>query len=75
MRSPIVEAAVYENFQKIVENKTAVFISHRLSGCKFCDDTAVFHKGRLVQWGSHEELAEQEGKYQELWNAQAKYYA
>ena len=72
---PLAEAAVYENFQRIVVDKTAGFISHRLSSCRFCDDVAVFHKGRLVQHGRHDDLVAQEGKYQELWSAQAQYYA
>lgn len=72
---PLAEAAVYENFQRIVVDKTAVFISHRLSSCRFCDDVAVFHKGRMVQHGRHDDLVAQEGKYQELWSAQAQYYA
>ena len=71
---PIAEAAVYENFQMLVKNKTAVFISHRLSSCRFCDDIIVFHKGQLVQRGNHDCLVEEEGKYRKLWNAQAKYY-
>ena len=71
---PIAEAAVYEDFQRLTENKTAVFISHRLSSCRFCDDIAVFHRGRLVQRGSHSVLMGEEGKYRELWNAQAQYY-
>jgi len=72
---PIAEAEVYEKFNKIVENKTAVFISHRLSSCKFCHNIAVFDHGELIQKGSHEELiAEEQGKYSQLWNAQAKYY-
>ena len=71
---PIAEAAVYENFQMLVKDKTAVFISHRLSSCRFCDDIVVFHKGHLVQRGNHDCLVEEEGKYRKLWNAQAKYY-
>lgn len=71
---PMAEAAVYESFQRLVRNKTAVFISHRLSSCRFCDDIIVFHKGSLVQRGKHDVLAEEEGKYRELWTAQAKYY-
>ena len=72
---PIAEADIYSNFNNIVGNKTAVFISHRLSSCKICDEIAVFHKGRLVQLGSHDQLvAEKHGKYYELWNAQAQYY-
>ena len=72
---PIAEAAVYEDFNKITEDKTAVFISHRLSSCRFCDTIAVFDKGQLVQEGSHDTLvAANDGKYAELWKAQAQYY-
>ncbi len=72
---PIAEAEIYEDFNDIAGNRTAVYINHRLSSCRFCDDIAVFHKGRLVQRGSHEKLsADANGKYYELWNAQAQYY-
>lgn len=71
---PIAEAAVYENFNEIVKEKTAVFISHRLSSCRFCDEIAVFDKGELVQLGNHDVLVADSGKYRMLWNAQAKYY-
>jgi len=72
---PIAEAEVYARINDIASDKTSVFISHRLSSCKFCDEIAVFHQGRLVQLGSHEALvADETGKYHELWHAQAKYY-
>lgn len=72
---PIAEAEVYARFNDIACDKTSVFISHRLSSCKFCDEIAVFHKGHLVQLGSHDKLvAEEKGKYRELWYAQAQYY-
>ena len=71
---PIAEAAVYEGFQVLAKHKTAVFISHRLSSCRFCDDIIVFHKGELVQRGKHDVLCAQHGKYRELWQAQAQYY-
>ena len=73
---PIAEAAVYENFNVLVENKTAVFISHRLSSCRFCDSILVFDHGQLIQQGSHDVLvAEAGGKYSQLWHAQAQYYS
>lgn len=72
---PVAEMEVYENFDKIVGDKTAVYISHRLSSCRFCDDIAVFDHGHIVQQGSHDALVESPGKYQELWHAQAQYYA
>lgn len=72
---PIAEAEVYERFNDIASDKTSVFISHRLSSCKFCDEIAVFHRGHLVQLGSHDQLvADTTGKYHELWHAQAQYY-
>lgn len=73
---PISEYEVYSKFNEIVGDKTAVFISHRLSSCRFCHDIAVFHEGHLIQRGSHDELVKDKvGKYYELWNAQAQYYA
>lgn len=73
---PIAEAEIYSKFDRIVGDKTAIYISHRLSSCRFCDKIAVFDKGRIVQIGTHEELlADETGKYYELWHAQAQYYA
>jgi len=73
---PVAEYEIYSKFNEIVGEKTAIYISHRLSSCRFCDDIAVFDKGRLVQRGSHDELlADTHGKYHELWTAQAQYYA
>lgn len=72
---PIAEAQVCSDFSNIVDNKTAIYISHRLSSCQFCDEMTVFDNGRIVQKGPHAKLvSEIEGKYFELWNAQAKYY-
>lgn len=72
---PISEYEVYTNFDRIVNNKTAIYISHRLASCRFCDKIAVFDEGCLIQTGSHEELVkETNGKYYEMWKAQAQYY-
>lgn len=72
---PVAEYEIYTRFNEIVDNKTAIYISHRLSSCRFCDDIAVFHKGILVQRGSHQHLMEEEGgKYHTLWTAQSQYY-
>ena len=72
---PIAEFEIYSKFNEIVGDKTSIYISHRLSSCRFCDDIAVFHGGELVQRGSHDTLlSDRDGKYYELWNAQAQYY-
>ena len=72
---PIAEAEIYSKFNDISGDKTAIYISHRLSSCKFCDEIAVFHNGEVIQKGSHQMLlAEESGKYHELWHAQAQYY-
>lgn len=72
---PIAEAEIYSKFNDISGDKTAIYISHRLSSCKFCDEIAVFHEGGVIQKGTHEGLlAEENGKYYELWHAQAQYY-
>lgn len=72
---PIAEAEIYSKFDDIAGDKTAVYISHRLSSCKFCDEIAVFDHGAVVQMGTHEALlGDPHGKYSELWHAQAQYY-
>ena len=72
---PIAEYEIYSKFNEIIGDKTAIYISHRLSSCRFCDKILVFDNGQIVQSGSHEELITQEdGKYYELWHAQAQYY-
>ena len=73
---PIAEAEIYSKFNDIAGDKTAIYISHRLSSCKFCDEIAVFHEGSVIQHGTHATLVNDEtGKYHELWHAQAQYYA
>ena len=72
---PVAEAEIYAKFDEISGDKTAIYISHRLSSCKFCDEIAVFHDGAVIQHGTHDELlSDENGKYHELWNAQAQYY-
>lgn len=72
---PVAEYEIYSKFNEIVEDKTAIYISHRLSSCRFCDEIAVFDHGEIIQRGSHEQLvSDVNGKYYELWHAQAQYY-
>lgn len=71
---PVAEFEIYQQFSQIAEGKTAFYISHRLSSCRFCDEVLVFDQGEVVQRGSHEDLVHVPGKYRDLWQAQAQYY-
>lgn len=72
---PISESEIYKRLNAIVKERTAIFISHRLSSCVFSDEILVMDSGEIVQSGSHEKLlSDAGGKYHELWNAQAQFY-
>lgn len=73
---PIAEYEIYSHFDELVGGKTAIYISHRLSSCKFCDRIAVFADKTIREYGSHEELVNRpEGIYAKMFAAQAQYYA
>lgn len=72
---PIAEAQIYENFNEMIESKTAIYISHRMSSCKFCDTIVVLDNGKIVERGSHDELLIEKGIYAELYDTQAQHYA
>ena len=72
---PVSEYEVYRKFNAISGGKTALYISHRLASCRFCDEILVFSAGSIVQHGAHEALLqEKNGEYASLWHAQAQYY-
>ena len=72
---PIAEYEIYRRFNELVGEKTTIYISHRLSSCLFCDQIAVFKDGRMVEYGTHQDLIHQnDGLYQEMYQAQAQYY-
>ncbi|MBI9009779.1 MAG: ABC transporter ATP-binding protein [Tenericutes bacterium] len=72
---PISEYEIYTKFDTLVENKTAIYISHRMSSCRFCNSIIVFDNGEIIQSGNHDELlANTDGLYFNMWSAQAKYY-
>jgi len=71
---PKAEAEVYEKFNELVNNKTSLFISHRMSSCKFCDEVIVIDKGKIIEKGHHDLLVNSDGLYNKMWTAQAKYY-
>lgn len=70
----LAEYELYKNFDEIIGNKSAVYISHRLSSTRFCDSIAMFKAGELVEYGTHEELLKQNGAYAEMYEIQAQYY-
>lgn len=73
---PYAEYEIYKNFGEITRGKTVLSISHRLSSCRMCHRIVVMSQGTIRQCGTHEELLrEPDGKYSELWNAQAQYYS
>lgn len=72
---PVAEYDIYRSFDTLVGGKTAIYISHRLSSCKFCDRIAVFAENTIKEYGTHDELVEKKnGIYAELFAAQAQYY-
>lgn len=71
---PIAESEMYEKYDEMIQGKTAVFISHRLSSTRFCDRILFLEEGRIVQEGSHESLMREGGPYAELFALQARYY-
>lgn len=72
---PLAEYDIYRQFDTLVGGKTAIYISHRLSSCKFCDKIAVFSEGRIMEYGTHDELVYREnGIYAKMFAAQAQYY-
>ncbi len=72
---PISEYEIYNSFNSLVEGKTAIYISHRLSSTRFSDNIAVFKDGEIIEYGSHDELIkDKESLYSDMYNTQAKYY-
>ncbi|MBO4863986.1 MAG: ABC transporter ATP-binding protein [Eubacterium sp.] len=71
---PVAEYEVYNHFNGLIKNKTAIYISHRLSSCKFCDKIAVFDNKSIVEYGNHDELINSGGLYSKMYKTQAKWY-
>lgn len=71
---PIAESELYMNLNKIINNHSAIFISHRLSSTKFCDRIFFLEKGELLEVGTHDELMNIDSEYKKLFNMQAEYY-
>ncbi|WP_394895803.1 ABC transporter ATP-binding protein [Clostridium perfringens] len=70
----VAEYNIYKEFDELIGDKTAIYISHRLASTKFCDVIAFFENGEIVEYGTHEELLKKNGKYSDMFNIQAQYY-
>lgn len=70
----LAEYELYQNFDKMIGDKSAIYISHRLSSTRFCDHIAMFLDGEMVEYGHHEELLRKNGHYAEMFELQAQYY-
>jgi ATP-binding cassette subfamily B protein/ATP-binding cassette subfamily C protein len=72
---PRAEHELYQRFHELVADKTAVYISHRLSSARFCDSIAVFKDGEITELGTHEQLMNRGKEYAALYEMQARYYS
>lgn len=68
------ETAIYQSYEKVLKDKTVLFISHRLASTRFCDEILLLQKGKLLECGTHEELMSRKGYYYDLFQVQSKYY-
>ena len=72
---PIAEAEIYEKFNNLVEDKTAFYISHRMSSSVFCDRILIIDGGTVADFDTHENLMKKtDSLYYKLFNAQAENY-
>lgn len=71
---PIAENEMYLKYSELTQNKTAIYISHRLSSTRFCDRIILMENGRIIESGTHEELLAANGKYAQMFNTQSRYY-
>lgn len=72
---PLAEADIYSNFNSLVENKTAIYISHRMSSSVFCDKILVVENGQIADFDHHSRLMKNtDSLYYKLFNSQAQNY-
>ncbi|KYD04315.1 hypothetical protein B4102_3295 [Heyndrickxia sporothermodurans] len=74
MLSPTAEYEIYTNFAGLTQDKSTIYISHRMSSCRFCDRIIVMKLGEIVELGSHDQLMQEKGNYYTLFMKQAEFY-
>lgn len=70
----LAEKDIYQRFDQLIQHKTAVYISHRLSSTQFCDKIALFNEQGLAEYGTHKELMALHGEYYHMFTVQGRYY-
>ena len=71
---PIAENDMYLRYSELAKDKTAIYISHRLSSTRFCDRIILLDNAKIAETGTHEELLALGGKYAEMFETQSRYY-
>ena len=71
---PMEEYALYNRFREMAKDRTAILVTHRMGSCKIADRIVVMNAGQIVEEGTHEELMNRNGKYREMYAAQAQWY-
>lgn len=71
---PKAESEIYKDFFNIAKDKTTIFISHRLAASSISDNIAVFADGKIVEYGSHDDLINKDGVYTEMYRKQSRHY-
>lgn len=71
---PIAEREIYNHLDRLLQRKSAIFISHRLASTRFCDEILVMQGGTLIEEGSHESLMALGGIYTQMFEAQSSFY-
>ena len=70
----LAEYELYQRFDEVIGDKTAIYVSHRLASTRFCDMIAYFEKGKIIEYGTHDELLAKSGEYANMFNIQSQYY-
>ena len=71
---PIAESNLYNKYNELTQDKTSVYISHRLASTRFCDRIVYVESGGIAEQGTHDELIKSKGKYANMFDLQSHYY-